>query len=223
MTLSLEQLLERDDPAWPVVQSWIREARNHVRVLPTTPKQGAATLKAVQVTTRSPLGAIAYHTGGLSIDGGWLRIFGGGAKGDLRRWNGQGSSPRAPALDRAFTIATDVLGGLFAMDGGGLGPGRGGVFYFAPDALAWEDLGCGYSGFLEFALQSNLDSFYEGYRWPGWQSEIAEMTFDVGISWAPPLFTKEGKDHTRVSRRPVPMVQLIAFHFDMARQLARQT
>jgi Protein of unknown function DUF2625 len=30
---SLDQLLEKDDPAWPLVQQWIRAATNKIEVL----------------------------------------------------------------------------------------------------------------------------------------------------------------------------------------------
>ncbi|MES4793482.1 MAG: hypothetical protein C4321_11330, partial [Chloroflexota bacterium] len=33
-------------------------------------------------------------------------------------------------------VDDDVLGGVFALDGGGLESGRGDLFYFAPDTLA---------------------------------------------------------------------------------------
>ena len=56
---SLGELLERDDPRWPEVQTWIAEATNLIEVLPPSEDRAAALL-ATQVTTRSPMGAIIY-------------------------------------------------------------------------------------------------------------------------------------------------------------------
>jgi len=78
MPRPLADLLKTDDPAWPLVQQWIAEARNPVEVLPVTQKAADAELEALQVTVRSPMGAIAYHTGGLLVDHGWVRILGSG-------------------------------------------------------------------------------------------------------------------------------------------------
>ncbi len=67
-----------------------------------------------------------------------------------------------------------MLGGFFALDGGALGkPGH--VFYFAQDTLEWEDTGYGYSDFLGFCLNGDLQKYYKDMRWPGWQAEIAKL------------------------------------------------
>jgi hypothetical protein len=45
--------------------------------MPCAAEDGRRTLEWLQVSTRSPLGAIALHTGGLLVDHGWLRVLGG--------------------------------------------------------------------------------------------------------------------------------------------------
>jgi hypothetical protein len=59
---TLDQLLEKDEPAWPLVQQWIRAATNQIEVLPASDERRSDALVATQVTTRSPLGAIIYET-----------------------------------------------------------------------------------------------------------------------------------------------------------------
>jgi hypothetical protein len=45
--------------------------------------------------------------------------------------------------------------------------------YFAPDTLEWEDMGIGYSQFVEWTLDSEAHSkFYLDYQWPDWQTEV---------------------------------------------------
>ena len=56
---SFDQLLEKDDPAWPLAQQWIRAATNKIEVLPAPDAGRSDALVAMQVTTRSPPGAIS--------------------------------------------------------------------------------------------------------------------------------------------------------------------
>ena len=78
MARTLEELIDAKEPGWPVVQGWLKKATRPVEVLSTLPRRAADVLVALQVTTRSPLGAIALETGGLLVDHGWVRLFGGG-------------------------------------------------------------------------------------------------------------------------------------------------
>src|SRR5262245_9307537 len=75
---TLDQLLENDKLAWPLVQQWIRAATNQIEVLPASDERRSDALFATQVTTRAPLGAIVYETGGILVDNGWIRILGSG-------------------------------------------------------------------------------------------------------------------------------------------------
>jgi len=218
---TLPELLS-DDPAWPLVQSWIAESSRAVEVLPVDRARAGAVLLAVQVTTRSPMGALALETGGLLVDGGWLRILGGGGArmdGDLARWNGMGDRPLVQPQDRLFVVGHDAVGGFFALDGGALGEGKGGVFYLAPDSLEWEHLDLGYSQWIVAMLSDRIAQFYEDSRWNGWEAEVAAAGPDRGISIAPPLFTAESRPIEKASRRAVPMLELWHFHHDAAGQL----
>jgi hypothetical protein len=135
---TLRDLINTVDPAWPLVQEWIRNARNHVEVLPAQRERSEATLVYLQVTTRSPLGAVALETGGMFIDHGWLRILGSGhqrMQGTLQTWNSPEHMPAEDRLNDALLIAHDVVGGFYALNGGAFAGTLGNVFYFAPDTL----------------------------------------------------------------------------------------
>ena len=86
----LAELINTQDPGWVMVQGWMKAAKNEVQVLPRNLSQAEAALLAAQVTTRSPMGAVVYETGGILVDGGWLRILGSGSPAlprDLMSWN----------------------------------------------------------------------------------------------------------------------------------------
>jgi hypothetical protein len=207
---TLEELVEKKDPAWPVVAEWIDGASNPVSVLPADRANADAALLQVQVTTRSPMGAIVHETGGLLIDHGWLRVLGSGSRRlprSLPAWN-EGRVPSIPESPPPFVlVADDALGGFFALDGGGLTRSPGKVHYFSPDSLDWQNLNASYSEFIVFALSGDLERFYRNYRWPNWQEEVANLPGDCAFSIYPFLWS-EGPSIAQRSRRPVPIAEL---------------
>lgn len=213
-TRPLSELIDAKNPAWPEVQRSLLTTTNKAEVLPRDPQRADEALLEVQITTASTLGAVIHQTGGLLIDGGFVRVLGSGSErmaGSVTTWN--------PQNNGMFIVAHDVLGGVFALDGGALGPGKGGAYYFAPDSLRWEDLERGYSELFAFFLRGDLEQFYGEYRWKSWREDVAALSADQGFSFQPPLFSKEGKDIESASRRPVPMTQLVAMQQQAARQL----
>lgn len=134
-------------------------------------------------------------------------------------WNGlDATSWPAPRLRDAIVVAHDAIGGFFAINGGAYAAGDlGRVFYFAPDSLRWEDLGMGYSEFVQWALGGDLAAFYLASRWPAWREEIAEASGDQGFSTYPPLFAAGAPTGDR-SRQLVPMTELWTLHWHYANQ-----
>jgi len=218
---NLDELIDLQDSGWPLVQEWIAKASNPVEVLPADRAWAEATLVALQVTTRSPMGAIALETGGLLVDSGWLRILGSGSArlaGTLLTWNGRGADAIPNPLTDAIIVAHDAVGGVFALNGGAFEGTAHGVFYFAPDSLRWEDLELGYSGFIEFTLDGDLTKFYENERWPGWRKEIAKVNADQGFLIYPPLWAT-GEPIEKRDRSVVPMAELWRFQQDASRHM----
>jgi len=209
------------DPAWPALRTAISRSTRAVEVLPTPRPRAEAVLLSMQVTTRSTMGAIALETGGLVIDR-WLRVFGGGGPrmdGDLARWNGHGDRPILRRQRGLLLVGHDAIGGFFALDGGELGDGKGEVFYFAPDSLAWEGIDMGYSGWLDAMLENAINDFYAENRWTGWEREVAGLEPDRGISIVPGLWTEESRPIEKTSRKAVPMEELWGLQQDVAKQL----
>lgn len=216
----LSELLEVKEPAWPQVKAWISAAKNPLEVLETTGRRGADVLLALQVTTRSPMGAITFETGGLIVDHGWLRLLGSGGlrmEGDLARWNGLTPRPLIEPFDGAMIVAHDVLGGFFALDSGALGPGKGGAFYLAPDTLEWEDVGFGYTGLVQWALSGDLKSFYADFRWEGWEAQTRAVSPDRGFRFEPPLYAEAASIAAR-ARSEEAMPQLLERNLSFAAQ-----
>jgi hypothetical protein len=210
---SLVELRDVDDPAWPQLAEAILDSPTST-IVPVVPADGEACLLALQVTARSTLGALALNAGAVLVDHGWLRILGGGA----------GGLPSLAAANRPddgfgplLVVAFDVLGGRFAVDGGGLGGSRGEVNYWAPDSLAWTSLGIGYSDFVWWSLGETTDAFYADLRWPGWEHEVEKVGLGDGLAIYPPLCTAESRPIANTSRRPVPWDELAWFLDELAK------
>lgn len=213
---SIEELEGVDEPAWPMVDSWFAHSATRVERSPHDPACGRQTLLLMQVTERSVLGALARHTGGVFVDHRWLRILGGGPEPML---NLAGVNDLTDVPDRPpgrIVVATDVIGGTFAINGGDFSGQNGEVHYFAPDELTWLPMGMGHGEFVDWAVSSSLETFTEHLRWPGWEDEVAPLGAADAISLYPFPFTREGRDLAEVKRRVVPWRELARLYADIA-------
>jgi hypothetical protein len=102
-------------------------------------------------------------------------------------WNADRSFTVSGEQPSFLLIADDVVGGFFAIDGGGLGFERGKVCYLPPDILAWENLGVGYSAFVNWSFAGDLAKYYETARWKGWQDDVRSIRGDEVFGFTPPL------------------------------------
>lgn len=211
-----EALAAVADPAWPAILELVRAAPG-AYALAVSRDQGLRTLEALQVTARSALGALALNCGGIIAGHGWFRLLGGGGDGlpSLATANGlrPGVGGAPPPM---LLVGYDVLGGRFAVDGGGLGIAPGEVCYFGPDTLEWEGLGGGHAAFVEAAIGDELDDAFANLRWTGWEGEVSGLAPDQGLSLYPPPFSEEGRDVAAVSRRAVPLAEVVAFNDEAA-------
>lgn len=210
---TLNELLDRDDPAFPLIRQWAGEADIPVELLPPSAGRDDVLL-SLQVTTRSPLGAIAYETGGILVDDGWLRILGSG-HGKLGRNIATWNEGRAEGF---LLVADDVLGGFFAINGGALGPDQGKMYYFAPETLAWKALEIGFTAFVAWAFTRQLRQFYG--RQPDVAADFDELPLsgELCLTFYPFLWTQEGSLKTS-SRRAIPVAEQWALNLDLQQTL----
>jgi hypothetical protein len=181
-----------DSLAWTLVQRWIAQAGNGVAVLPADADAAAATLEALAVNDRSVLGALAANTGGLTVDHGWLCVLGGPG---LVAWRDK--------LADELVVGHDVVAGFYAVD-----KEEGEVRYLGPDTLEWMGTEMGHSEWVHWTLSGDLETFYAGLRWPGWEEESAALPPGQGFEVDPPPFTREGRSIAAAGRKPAPMTAL---------------
>jgi hypothetical protein len=219
-----DELTAVADPAWPVLQQLITTATVAVSVLPPRDLEaGQRTLYRLQVTARSFLGALAVHCGAIMVDHGWLRLLGSGLDGlpSLAEANGMDEPMEQSIPPGHLVVAYDVLGGTFAVNGGGLLGKPGEVCYLGPDTLEWTPTGLpGHSAFVQWALSGGLAAMSAHLRWTGWEQQADVAAPGEGIMTYPPLWAAEARDGSPVSRSIVPLAELMAWHDESARQLS---
>ena len=212
---SVEALINKTDPGWILIQKWIDSAKNKVEVLPCDTAKAKDALYKIQVTTRSPMGAIIYSSGGLLIDNGWIRILGSGNRKlnrSLPGWNKGKSLKKFGDRPAFLLIADDAVGGFFAINGGQFGKDAGKVYYLSPDNLEWKSLEQTYTEFLNFCFNGDLNKFYEGLRWANWKYEVSKLDGNMVYNFYPFLWTKEGKDINKNSRKIILIEEQYIFN-----------
>lgn len=213
-TRTLQELIADQDPGINLLKERVRDAAVPCELLPPGPEREKALLY-LEVTTRSTLGALAYDTGGLIVDDGWLRFLGSGHEKlprGLHDWN-------STRTDKSFClVGDDAAGGFLAINGGAFGDDLGSVYYWAPDSLEWESLNTGFTDIVVAFLSNYLDDFYKSLRWSTWREDTQRLSSDQCFFFYPPLWTREGSLEGS-QRSTVPISELWDFKVDMVRQL----
>ncbi|MCE0444636.1 DUF2625 domain-containing protein [Streptomyces tricolor] len=224
-----DELADVADPGLAGAATGVRRGAVPVRVLPADADEGRRCLLQLQVTTRSVLGALTLHCGGLVLDDGWLRVYGAGRAAEGfeprpgQRVSGEFDPHWHPAA--GLVVGHDVLGGVFCLNGrdpaGSGRPGAPGqLTYFAPDTLEWEALDMGHSAWVGWLLSGGTERFYAGLRRPDWRAEVAALDLSQGLSVFPFLWSEEAqRDLAATSRRAVPLREVVGLAADFARRL----
>jgi hypothetical protein len=216
------ELVNNREPAWPFILQMIDSATNKVEVIAADTAAAKDALFKAQVSTRSPMGAIIFNTGGIMIDGGWIRILGSGSSKlprSLPDWNKGKTFKEFGDPPPYLLIADDAVGGYFAVNSQALGNDKWKIYYLSPDRLVWEPLGMTYTEFLFFCFRDNLEKFYAHLRWNGWQKDVRKLAGNKVFSFHPYLWTTEGKDVNKNKRTRTPADEQFRFNLEMRKQL----
>jgi hypothetical protein len=212
---TLPELLDSRDPAWPIIKKMISRATNPVEVLPRDTAKANRVLLNSQFNLDYSMGAVIYYTGGILVDGGWIRILGSGSqrlKRDLPGWNLGKSITKYGEQGGFYLVGDDAVGGFFAMNWGALDSAdQGKIFYLHPASLEWESTGLPYTAWLQWCFDADLNAVYTGLRWKDWKKDMRTLTGDQAFHFMPPLFTKEGADIEKDMRTPVDEDQIISY------------
>lgn len=199
----LKDLINKNEDAITLIQAWKKSAKNKVQILENDSLKSKEALLNIQISTRSPMGAIVFHTGGILINDGWIRIYGSGnnkLNRNLPNWNKGKTFKNFGEKPGQLIIADDAIGGFFLLNGGDLGSDLGKVYYFAPDSLETEPLDFTYSDFINFCFNGDIDGFYKDLRWKNWEKDFKDLSTNEAFIFYPYLWTKEGRDIDSVQK-----------------------
>lgn len=193
---TLVELLDQQEPALPLLQSWINDpAGNSAALLLPDDVLRTDTLLGLQITTRSMLGTLAYETGGVSVADGFVRLLGSGAGRSLLQTAELVGRPLDGSYPDVIVVGDDVLGGIFALNGGRFGAdGQGEVFHLAADDTVWVPLGVGYTDFVGWCLTGELKQLYGPLADLDEYEARPRPAFDATYSFYPFLWTQEAKE-----------------------------
>jgi hypothetical protein len=224
-TKPLSELINTSDSAWPLVQDWIKNAEVSIEILPRDVFKAESNLLKAQISTRSPMGAIIYETGGILIEKGIIRILGSGnrrLKRGMMDWN-LNKTYQNNEKPKYLLIADDIFGGFFAINGGALShENLGKIFYLSPDTLKWENLDLTYSEFLIFCFSKKINEFYQDFKWKTFEKDVINFDNDKAFSFYPYLFTEEGKDIEKISKKTIPIEEIWLLYNDLQKQLFKE-
>ncbi|MBV9718319.1 MAG: DUF2625 family protein [Candidatus Eremiobacteraeota bacterium] len=218
---SVEELTSGDS-LWPTITKWVRQANVTIDVLPRTDSDAEREIAALQVTTRSALGAIVFESGGIMLDHKWLRLLGTGLKDvspSIGHLNGLLDSSSASLIPGTLVFAWDVLGGIFVINENRLPFRRGNVCYFAPDSLAWMDTQMGHAEFCKWSFTDSLPRFFHHLRWSNWAAQVTTIPADHGLALYPPLFSKEGTQIENAAKKSVPTLDLLRLQIHYGKEV----
>ncbi|WP_286709277.1 MULTISPECIES: DUF2625 domain-containing protein [Sphingobacterium] len=199
----LNELINKDEDAIKLIMAWRNAAKNKIQILANDSLRSNEALFNTQISTRSPMGAIVFHTGGILIDNGWIRIYGSGSEKlnrNLPDWNKGKTFQNFGDKPGYLIIADDAVGGFFLLNGGDLGNDLGKIYYLSPDNNEYEQLDLTYTEFINFCFSGNIDLFYRDLRWKKWEDDFKELSTNEAFMLYPYLWTKEGRDINKVEK-----------------------
>ena len=200
---------------WIQIENIFKASERRVKILEGDTECGLSEAAQINASLDSAFAAVMINTNGIVIDN-WINIL------------GQSSPKHAGIIDfssrlsldlgKMMAVATDVVGGVFAINVGRFEEDLGSVWYFAPDTLSWESLGFRYSEFLAWTAQGNLEDFYQSFRWKDWEKDVSEIDgFNDGMLIYPYLWAKECNIET-ASKKVVPLKEIIGTNLEFAKK-----
>lgn len=206
-----------DKKLWKELNNMLENSKSNIKHIGGDPSIGFSAVEELKLNENTTLATIILYVAGLTINK-CLRILGQG--NDELQGICQVNEVKngTPTKIKGFLIvATDIFGGIYAMNIDEIDGKVGQIFYFAPDTLEWESLEMKYSQFLYWAVNGNTEEFYSSMKWSDWEKYADETGFDQGILIYPFLWSKEIEIES-ATKKIVPFVELINVNMDFRRK-----
>ena len=194
------------------IESIIKQSKKKVTVFNGDYETGKKECNELQIPLDSVLSSIVLHSCGITVDN-WIRIFGQNSSSNNGVFHYNRKNSYLNRITGMFLVASDVLGGLYAINITKFHDKRNMIWYFAPDTLEWECLDMMYNEFVAWSLQGNTDEFYSSMRWENWRDDVKDITMDSAILVYPFLWSKEC-DLQKASKKTIKLDEIIEMNFE---------
>jgi len=175
---------------------------------------GTNEIQEIGASPESVLGAVVVNTCGIVFDK-WVFVIG-------QSFDNFGilnfSEKMNYDSNGLLVVATDIVGGVFALNMGRFTEDQGLVWYFAPDTLEWESLEMKYSQFIAWLTQGDLAGYYSSMRWTNWRKDAESVSFGKGILVYPYLWAKECNIET-ASKTVVPLSEILGMNEEFSKNI----
>lgn len=202
---------------WQKILCVIHNSHRKMQIYEETENVSHSELLALDIDSKSALGAIVSHTSGICIDN-WIRVIGQNSaeRKGITFYNEHNKEDSA-FMEGMLVIAQDIVGGIFAINKAKYNNGKNKIWYFAPDTLMWECMDVNYFEFFEWLVQGDIDKFYSNMRWNTWRTECQTVDFDKVILIYPFLWSKEC-DLRSATKKCVPYEELKGINLEYAKK-----
>ena len=171
---------------WQLLLDLFEKTDRSIEIREGNIAHGAKEIQEIGASPESVLGAVVVNTCGIVFDK-WVFVIGQSSDnfGILNF-----SEKMNYESNGLLVVATDIVGGVFALNMGRFNEDQGLVWYFAPDTLEWESLEMKYSQFIAWLAQGDLAGYYSSMRWADWRKDAEQVSFGEGILVYPYLWAK---------------------------------
>lgn len=179
-------------------------------------KNGQYECEELNIPKDSVLSSIVMNFNCIYVDN-WIRILGQGNSehNGIMYYN---TLIEDNYLYGMFIVAYDIVGGIYAINISRFNTEKNMIWYFAPDTLEWESLNMNYWNFIVWAMQGNIDEFYETMRWKNWKDDCKNVKPNMCYLVYPFLWSKEYDENT-ADRKIVPFDEVMKLNFDYCKKI----
>ena len=189
------------------IKELLTASERKIEIVENENSRSGAILKWAKIPETQDLAAVVNYTEVITVDD-WIHVLGHGKGADGQTIFKLSSLPKEDLMYNALVVATDVLGGLFAMCQKETSNSFGDVFYLQPECLEWEPTGFGYSELLVWLANDDIDAFYQDVRWEGWRDMSSHVGVDSAIRFTPDVWFKDC-DFSASPRQIVPFKDVL--------------
>ena len=195
---------------WNEILDIVYKSKINIDIIAGSKELGVEECNNLNIPDNSVLYSVVTNSNGIIINN-WIRLW--GQNSNDNHGIGYYNALFKNDIEGLFLVASDVVGGLFAINLNKFNEGNNLIWYFAPDTLDWECLDMQYNEFLAWSMQGNIDEFYSTMRWNNWQEDVKNIGINYALLIYPFLWARECNIE-KASKKMVSIDEIIKLNFE---------